>query len=169
MLRLIVPSLEDRNFALDYRQEHFVNNESHIHGSAGLIHADDYESWLERITACQTVAPPGFVTGITFFAVVDGYIVGTLSIRHYLNDALLKTGGHIGFGVRPSERRKGYGSKILALALIECRALGIEKALVTCDKSNTASAKTIINNGGILENEFTEDNGNIVQRYWIAI
>jgi predicted acetyltransferase len=109
------------------------------------------------------------VTGSVYFAIVDGKIVGTIAVRHYLNDSLLKSGGHIGYGIRPSERRKGYGTKMLALALNKCRDFGIEKALVTCDKDNIASAKTAMRNGGILENEVTEDNGNIVQRYWITL
>jgi len=168
-LSLIFPTLEHKESALEYKQEYINNNESHIHGSAGYIHAENYESWLENITLFQTVVIPEYVTGTTYFAVVDGRIVGTIAIRHHLNDSLLKTGGHIGYGVRPSERRKGYGAKMLALALEKCRSFGIEKALVTCDKGNIGSAKTIIKNGGILENEFTEESGNIVQRYWITI
>jgi len=168
-VELIFPTIEHKLAAWDYRQEYFTYGENHIHGSAGFIHAEDYESWLEKITAAQTVAPPEFVTGITYFAVVGNKIVGTISIRHYLNESLLKVGGHIGYGVRPSERRKGYGTRMLSLALEKCRGMGIEKALITCDKVNIASAKTAVKNGGIMENEFTEDDGNIVQRYWIIL
>jgi predicted acetyltransferase len=167
-LSLVIPTLEHKESALGYKQEHIDYNESHIHGSAGYIHAESYEKWFEKIIAVQSDAPPGFVTGTTYFAIVDGKIIGTISVRHYLNDSLMKTGGHIGFGVRPSERRKGYGVKMLSLALEKCRAIGIEKALVTCDKDNIGSAKTIIYNGGVLENEFTEEKGNTVQRYWIT-
>ena len=74
--------------------------------------------------------------------------------------------GIIGDGVRPSERRKGIATKMIALALEECRKLGIEKVLMVCDKDNIGSAKSIINNGGILENEVEVD-GVIEQRYWI--
>jgi len=107
------------------------------------------------------------VPASTYFVFVNGKIVGNIQIRHSLNESLLQNGGHIGYGVRPSERRKGYATKTLALALEKCRALGIDKVLVTCNKDNIASAKTILKNGGVLENEFTEENGNIVQRYWI--
>ena len=100
---------------------------------------------------------------------IDSKIVGTINIRYKLNDYLLRIGGHIGYGIRPSERCKGYATKMLALALEKCRELGIDKALVTCDKDNLGSAKTIINNGGVLENEYTESDGNIVQRYWIIL
>ena len=95
--------------------------------------------------------------------------VGAVNIRHYLNDSLLKTGGHIGDGVRPSERRKGYATAMIALALEECRKLGIHKVLMCCDKENIASAKSIIKNGGILENEFVNSDGKVEQRYWISI
>lgn len=94
--------------------------------------------------------------------------VGAVNIRHYLNDSLLKMGGHIGDGVRPSERRKGYATAMIALALEECRKLGIHKVLMCCDKENIASAKSIIHNGGVLENE-VEEKGHLEQRYWIQL
>ncbi len=74
--------------------------------------------------------------------------VGAVNIRHVLNDALLRGSGHIGDGIRPSERRKGYATAMIALALEECKKLGIKKVLMTCDKNNIGSAKSIINNGG---------------------
>ena len=77
-------------------------------------------------------------------------------------------GGHIGDGVRPSERRKGYATAMIALALDECRKLGIEKVLMVCNKENTGSAKSIQNNGGVLENEINVE-GETVQRYWIQL
>ena len=94
--------------------------------------------------------------------------VGAVNIRHYLNEGLLQTGGHIGDGIRPSERRKGYGTAMVALALEECRKLGIDRVLMCCDKDNIGSAKTIIRNGGVLENEVIEDD-HLEQRYWIQL
>ena len=94
--------------------------------------------------------------------------VGAVNIRHCLNDSLLFTGGHIGDGIRPSERRKGYGTAMLALALDECKKLGIDKVLMTCDKDNIGSAKAIQKNGGVKENEVEED-GVIEERYWITL
>lgn len=94
--------------------------------------------------------------------------MGAVNIRHYLNDALRKTGGHIGDGIRPSERRKGYATAMIALALEECKRLGIRKVLMCCDKENIGSAKSIVKNGGILENE-VEAEGHIEQRYWIQL
>lgn len=78
------------------------------------------------------------------------------------------SGGHIGDGIRPSERNKGLGTQMIALALQECQKLGIKKVLMCCDKENIASARTIIKNGGILENEVL-DNGVWIQRYWIEL
>ena len=77
-------------------------------------------------------------------------------------------GGHIGDGVRPSERRKGYATEQIRLALQKCKELGIDRVLMTCEDWNVGSAKSIINNGGILENEI-EVEGKIFQRYWIDL
>lgn len=113
----------------------------------------------------------GLIPDSTFFCLdVDRNIfVGAVNIRHYLNDYLLHTGGHIGDGIRPSERRKGYATAMIGLALNECQKLGIHHVLMTCDKDNIGSAKSIISNGGILENEIMDSDGVLVQRYWINI
>jgi predicted acetyltransferase len=94
--------------------------------------------------------------------------VGAVNIRHYLNESLLFDGGHIGDGIRPSERRKGYATAMIQLALDECKKMGITKVLMVCDKDNIGSAKSIIKNGGILENEIYSD-GVLQQRYWINL
>ncbi len=95
--------------------------------------------------------------------------LGAVNIRHYLTEELANTGGHIGDGIRPSERRKGYGTIMVRLALEECKKLGIDKVLMTCDKDNEGSRKTITANGGVLENEIPQDNGVPLQRYWITL
>lgn len=78
--------------------------------------------------------------------------------------------GHIGYSVPPSERRKGYATGQLRLSLFKAKKLGLEKVLITCDKANIGSAKTIQKVGGILENEINSpDTGKIVQRYWIEL
>lgn len=112
----------------------------------------------------------GRVPDSTFFCFdVDRNIfVGAVNIRHYLNESLLFDGGHIGDGIRPSERRKGYATAMIGLALEECKKLGIAKVLMVCDKNNIGSSKSIIKNGGILENEI-ESNGVLQQRYWINL
>ncbi len=93
--------------------------------------------------------------------------IGAVNIRHFLNERLLRDGGHIGDGIRPSERGKGYGTKMVALALEECDRLGIRDVLMCCNRDNVASARTIVKNGGILENEVTTEDGTVIQRYWI--
>lgn len=115
--------------------------------------------------------PVGFVPHSTFWLVDGaGEIVAVSNLRHELNEALLAHGGHVGYGVRPSERGRGYATELLRLTLLEARQLGIERALVTCDKLNAASAKVIQKNGGILENEqFVSELGKTVSRYWIQL
>lgn len=115
-------------------------------------------------------ASGGLVPDSTFFCLDEerNVMVGAVNIRHYLNEALLLNGGHIGDGVRPSERRKGIATKMIALALEECRKLGIKKVLMVCNKENLGSAKSIQRNGGVLENEVEVD-GVMEQRYWIAL
>ncbi|HBL84427.1 MAG: hypothetical protein A2Y17_04630 [Clostridiales bacterium GWF2_38_85] len=166
---LVFPTLEMENQAIEYRQEYFDYGEYEISGDGGLDHADNYKNWFNIITSAQTAAPNGWVNCSTYFAAIGDKIIGTIQIRHSLNEFLIDYGGHIGYGVRPSERRKGYASQMLKLALEKCCKLNIDKVLITCDKDNIASAKTIMKNGGIIENELTEQNGNLVQRYWITL
>lgn len=92
-----------------------------------------------------------------------GSVVGFLALRHSLNDWLLEQGGHIGYSVRPSRRRQGHATRALALALARAAELGLERALVTCDEDNLASAATIEANGGVLE-----DVRETKRRYWVA-
>lgn len=113
-----------------------------------------------------------YTVGASVFFLLDedrDRLLGAVNIRHYLNDSLLKEGGHIGDGIRPSERRKGYATEMIRLALIECKKLGIDKVLMTCDKDTIGSAKSIVKNGGVLENEFVNSDGDVEQRYWISI
>ena len=129
----------------------------------------DFDNYLDNLEYSQP--QDGKVPDSVFFLLdVDrNILLGAINIRHYLNDYLLKYGGHIGDGIRPSERRKGYATEMIRLALIECRKLGIDKVLMVCDKSNIGSAKSIIKNGGVLENEFVDEDGIINQRYWISL
>jgi predicted acetyltransferase len=131
----------------------------------------DYESLLSRWESDLTdeAYDHGFVPSTLLFIVNEsGRIFGAIHIRHVLNEYLMAHGGHIGYGVRPSERKKGVATRMLSMALPIAKEIGINKALVTCDKDNHASARTIIANGGILENEIPEGD-EITQRYWIEI
>lgn len=120
---------------------------------------------FESIDTC----PSGLVPADTYFLVDDTKrILGAINIRHSLNDNLLKFCGHIGYGIRPSERRKGYASKMLHLALPLAKTLGLKKVLITCLRENIGSSHTILKNGGILENEL-KNGDKIFKRYWIVI
>lgn len=129
---------------------------------------NDFDYYLENLEVKEE--KNGIVPDSTFFCLdLDRNIfVGAVNIRHYLNEKNYLTGGHIGDGIRPSERRKGYATAMIALALEECKKLGIYKVLMTCDKDNIGSKKSIINNGGVFESEVMDD-GEIEKRYWITL
>jgi predicted acetyltransferase len=115
--------------------------------------------------------PEGWVPESTFWLIRDdNVILGTSSVRHELTEQLRRIGGHIGYNIRPSERRKGYGTAILALTLRKARQLGLKRVLVTCDEDNIASAKIIERNGGTLEDRYLDDElEQPKRRYWIEL
>ena len=100
---------------------------------------------------------------------LNNRLIGMIDIRMMLNEYLFNYGGHIGYSIRPSERRSGYAMYQLYLGLKYFLDNNIDKVLITCNKENIGSAKTIINCGGILENEILEEDGNLLQRYWIDV
>ncbi len=168
-MKLVKPTMEMKLAYMDFAEE-WKSNHEHITPYSARLLKNTYEDWVLDMESRENpeTCPSNFVSAHTYF-LLDGEqegIIGAINIRHCLNEYLFNFGGHIGYGVRPSQRRKGYGSKILALGLVKARALGISEILVTCNKENIGSAKIIQNNGGILENEMMEEN-TIVQRYWI--
>ena len=128
----------------------------------------DFDNYLENLEIREET--DGRVPDSTFFCLDEerDIFVGAVNIRHDLNEYLLRSGGHIGDGVRPSERRKGVATAMIALALEECRRLGMNRVLMVCDKDNVGSARSIQKNGGVLENEILDD-GVWEQRYWIDL
>lgn len=165
------PTLNDKNMVLDYKEE-FLRHGDSMDGTSGLVNKESYEEWLDELikNSNKSTVLEGFVPATTYLAIRenDQQLVGMINIRHELNDYLLNLGGHIGYSVRKSERRKGYAGQMLSMALDICQTLYINRILITCDKNNIGSAKTIIKNGGQLENEVTEAH-RITQRYWIDL
>ena len=165
-LRLVKASEEYRELIIDMLDEWSATGEKIIPYSIRRLDWHDFEYYCKHLEVKEDGL--GLVPDSTFFCLDEerNIVVGAVNIRHYLNESLMLCGGHIGDGVRPSERRKGIATKMIALALAECKKLGIDKVLMVCDKDNLGSAKSILNNGGVLENEIVKDQS-IVQRYWI--
>lgn len=128
---------------------------------------DSYLDMTTRHSRGQGLKDDG-VPSSTFWLIDKGKWVGHCNIRHCLNPRLTESGGHIGYAIHPEERHKGYGRKILELALKKARGLGLGRVLVTCKAENTASRKIIEANNGILEDERTVK-GKITRRYWIEL
>lgn len=133
----------------------------------------DFDAWLAKVNrqTRQETCPPAFVAQDHLWLVDEsGRILGGVRLRHRLAPHLLVEGGHIGYDVRPSERRKGVGTRLLAMTLEKARERGIEKVLVTCDHDNLASAKIIEKNGGVETSTSVSDgSGKVVRRFWIDL
>ncbi len=161
--KAIVEMLEEW---IDYNAKHPEANKS-----PQAIFKNDYHDFDFYLNNLEINAPKnGMVPDSTYFLYDEDnkIMLGAINIRHYLNEYLLNYGGHIGDGIRPSQRKKGYATKMIALALKKCKELNIDRVLLVCDKDNIGSAKSIINNGGILENEILHE-GKLIQRYWIDL
>ncbi len=167
-LRLVKLEPKYRRHLHEMMEEWYASGEKIIPYAIRRLDHRDFDQYLNELEVKE--GTPGLVPYSTFFCLDEKreLFVGAVNIRHYLNEHLLLNGGHIGDGVRPSERGKGIATKMIALALEECRTLGIRRVLMVCDKNNIASARTIQKNGGILENEVNVD-GVIEQRYWINL
>ncbi|ADP39132.1 GNAT family N-acetyltransferase [Gardnerella vaginalis] len=117
--------------------------------------------------------PENYVKATTFWLIDNEKFIGEINIRHELNSFLINYGGHIGYEIRQSECMKGYGTKMLSMALTYCKeTLNLHKILITCDDDNIGSIRVIENNGGILENKVKNSlsRGNVTtRRYWINI
>lgn len=165
-LRLVKMSEAFRLLLNDMMEEWLASGENiipQIIAKADYRNFETYVDSLEVRQATETLVPDS-----TFFCLdaSRSRLVGAVNIRHWLNDGLLLTGGHIGDGVRPSDRGKGIATEMIRLALEECRRLHIGRVLMVCRKENAASARTIQKNGGVLENEVCTG-GTVYQRYWI--
>lgn len=127
----------------------------------------EYVTWLADLRRGVSLRS-GEVPATLLLAWVDDELVGRTSIRHELNGYLETYGGHIGYGVVRSHRRRGYATEILRQSLVIARSVGVIDVLVTCDDGNVGSARTIERCGGVLESVVQQPDGPAKRRYWIA-
>ncbi len=167
-IRLVRLSGEYRAQLEDMMQEWLAAGEKIVPSAIARNDHRDFDYYLEHLERNREMN--GKVPDTVFFCLDTerNIFVGAVNIRHYLTEEMLLLAGHIGDGIRPSERRKGYATAMIALALQEAGKLGIDRVLMVCDRDNIASAKSIARNGGVLENEVSVD-GTVVQRYWIDL
>jgi predicted acetyltransferase len=132
---------------------------------------DDFAAYVHELLANQgqQLEETGSVPASWYWLVDAQTYIGRVSLRHRLNSRLRRLGGHIGYEIRPSQRGRGYGKQILALALLQARRVGLRRVLLVVAQSNTASQRIIEANGGVLEGVFrVHERSEPVRRYWIA-
>ncbi len=154
MLSLLLPSVEYRveffDYLADYRRAGEMDREL-------AVAAQDFEAYIARLIVYShgRCLPPGWVPMTTYWLVDENrMILGEGDLRHRLNPDLQIVGGHIGYRIRPSARRKGYGTHLLALMLERARAMGLKRVLLTCDEDNSGSSRIMQKNGGIQTKRF---------------
>ena len=157
-LRFITPDVSMCEEIAAYRRE-FLDSGSSMDGCGSLASMEDPKDWLSQVEALSDEK-----------TVPENWVRSTLQVRHRFNDFLRDYGGHIGYSVRPCERRKGYASRMLKEALPFCRSIGLDKVLITCLKENEGSRRTILKSGGVYESTVIEPrNGLPLERYWITL
>lgn len=169
------PSIKRKEDVKEYIEEHFAFN-SNINGAGGLEEEYlNYEEWLEKrmLYKSEETCPSNRCPGCEYFLIRenDDKLVGMINLRWNLNEWMMTNAGHIGYGIRPTERRKGYNKINLYLCLLKAQELGLDKVLLTASDDNPGSVKTIEALGGILENKIPDyENENILMgRYWIDV
>ena len=170
---LIEPCEEYSEQIREYRQE-FLDAESSMDGCGRLRRFEDPVDYIEdcRKFAFSETVPEGWVVSTQFFFVrkSDNRLVGVIQVRHSFNDYLSKFGGHIGYSIRPSERRNGYAKSMLKAVLPYCREIGLDRVLITCIEGNLGSERTILANGGVYESAVWEEGANQkLKRFWVEL
>ncbi|HEY7223576.1 MAG TPA: GNAT family N-acetyltransferase [Micromonosporaceae bacterium] len=174
MLELIAPTTRLRQAWLDAQSEWEPGDTMHGSGSDGwaeLRTTDGFAAWVEHLLRMSDESVPTAPDRVhaTYWWVVDGdTYLGAITLRHRLNDFLLRAGGHIGYGVRPSARGRGVATWALGQVLGHARAMGLPRVLITCRDANVASARTIEHNGGVLE-DIRETEFGPTRRYWVNL
>ena len=154
---------------------HAVANWDHSSGFTFIRNFDSKQPFSVYVQLLQAIErgenlPEGYVPETSLFAFVDDQIIGRISIRHRLNDFLLNIGGHVGYGVLPSFRRRGIAKAMLKAALPWAQQLELNPLLITCDDNNLGSRKVIEANGGVLENIVSQGVGEpLLRRYWLQL
>lgn len=157
----------------EYRQD-FLDARCSMDGCGPLRKCEDpmaYIAACKQCTAPETL-PEGLVLATQFLYIrkADNRLVGMIQVRHSLNDYLAMFGGHIGYSIRPSERRKGYAVSMLSAVLPYCGKIGLDKILITCIEGNIGSEKTILHNGGLYESTVYEPGENCkLKRFWVTL
>lgn len=170
---LIRPTAEYADQILECKKEYLAANSS-MDGCGPMRRTDDPIAYIEKcaIEESPETCPTSLVPATQFILVrkEDNKVLGFLQVRHCFNDYLSKFGGHIGYSVRPSERRQGYAKEMLKMALPFCREIGLDKVLITCADGNIGSEKTILANGGVYECTVHEPSENKdMKRFWITL
>jgi len=147
MITLVRPPRTDIYGIWDMRAE-FLANGDHIYGSSGCGHCDDYESWYQKSVCDERPTEVVRVPQYTYVSIEDGKAVGFICLRTHLTPEIALTSGNIGYSVRPSMRKRGYGKAQLVAMLKIAREMGLNEAMVTCDINNIASASTALAAGG---------------------
>ncbi len=174
-MELILPSEQYKDSFLQALTEYQSEKSNDRLDIYSLNKAELQDTFLQFIEKLHSQAkgenlPEGYVPCTQYWLVDNGEFIGRVDIRHSLTEFLLKEGGHIGYDIRPSKRRMGFGKKMLELALPKAKEIGITKALITCDETNMGSKKIIEANGGVLENRVEMGEGKPAKlRYWITI
>jgi predicted acetyltransferase len=163
-LRLRSPRFEDETQVMNAHEQMLVEG---FYFATGLREFDTWQDYLSRIDKYQYGPEALWVPATFLIAEVNGVIVGRASIRFELDPPLAREGGHIGYGVIPSERRKGYATEILNQSLDIVFRAGIQRVLVTCTVDNDGSMKVIQRCGGILESVVKSIDGQLVRRFWV--
>ena len=167
------PTAEYAGQIIQCKQEYLAAGSS-MDGCGPMRRTDDPMEYIEKCALKENpeTCPADLVPATQLMLVrkEDNKVLGFLQIRHEFNDYLSKFGGHIGYSVRPSERRKGYAKQMLKMALSFCREIGLDKVLITCTDGNVGSEKTILANGGFYESTVHEPNSDRdLKRFWIEL